>query len=247
MSSGVDGADVFLTSDEPWFTGHTGDFLPMIGPGTEGIQQDAWVVPDEAAIVHRSPYSMFVWNTTMFPDGFSDWQDFLEPDVQGKLAFRGEMSRSAAGFMDFMATEFGDDYLRGLGEQDVKLYPSVVPATQAVASGEVGVTMGSMPSLVAALGAAGAPIDSYIPDNGYGIDFQVAALKSAHRPNAAAVFTDFLLSQKGQEVLNGNNNGGAVRDGIPGSVDMSGYTMLDGERFTRETLDEWQAKVDEFF
>lgn len=248
MKSGIDGADVYFTADEPWFTDHKGEFLPMDGPNAAAVPADAWATPNEVATVHNSPYSVFVWNTKRFPKGFDDWADFVDPSVKGHLAFRGDAaSKSAAGFLDYLKTTQGEDYLEKLSAQKPKKYPSVVPMTQAVAAGEAGVTMASLPSVVSELKASGAPIASYTPADGYGIGFQVAALKNAHRPNAAVVFTDFLLSPEGQEALNGEGRGGAILPNIPGTVDMSEYTMLEGDKFTPDVTAEWQSWIDSNF
>lgn len=246
MKSGTDGADVFIHADPQWFRDWEDDLLPARGPGAEGLHQDAWIVEDKAVTAHGSPYSMFVWNTEQFPQGFKDWEDFLDPKAKGAIAMRGDASKSAVGFMEFLETEVGQDFLREIGKQSSKRYPSVVPMTQAVASGEVGVTMASLPSLVKELQASGAPIDFAYPEPAYGIGFVTGALTNAHRPNAAVVFNDFLLSPEGQEALNGDGYGTAARDGVPGALDASSYTWLDSTKYTPEVIAEWEKKIDEY-
>lgn len=245
MKAGTDGADVFIHADPQWFHNWEDDLLPAEGPGSEGLREDAWVVPGKAVTAHGSPYTMFVWNTDLFPQGFKEWDDLLEPAAKGSIAMRGDASKSAIGFLEFLEDEVGKDYLNKIGEQDPKLYPSVVPMTQAVASGEVGMTPASMPSLVKELQASGAPIDFAYPEPAYGMGFVTAALKNAHRPNAAVVLNDFLLSPEGQEALNGDGYGAAARDDVQGSIDPGDYTWLDSSKYTPEVVAEWEAKIDD--
>jgi iron(III) transport system substrate-binding protein len=247
IKSGTEGADVFMLADTEWFKQFADELLPVNGPGTEGLRDGAWIVPNSAAAVSGVPYSMFVWNTNKFPNGFDDWQDFLDPSVKGQLAMRDSASTSAAGFLDFLVENFGEDYVKALGEQKPKLYASVVPMTNAVAAGEVGVTMASSPAEVMALKSSGAPIEFKYPTPAYGIDYGAAALKNSRRPNAAVVFMDFILSPEGQEALNGDGLGVPARADVAGGLDPSGFTMLEASKYTPEVTAKWQELIDTYF
>ncbi|RYE42206.1 MAG: extracellular solute-binding protein [Hyphomicrobiales bacterium] len=247
ISSGADGADVYLLGDTEWFREKTDAFLPLDGgPGIEGLDEKAWAVKGKAPVASTSPYSMFVWNTEIFPDGFADYGDFLDEAARGRLAMRGDASKSAAGFLDFLDRSVGKDYLRQIGALEPKLYPSVVPATEAVASGEVGATIAALPPQVFGMIAAGAPIDYTYPNPGYAFEYGVGALQNAHRPNAAVVFTDFMMSPEGQAALNGDQYGIASRPDVPGAVNPQGWQRLDSAAFTPEVLNDWNAKIDEY-
>jgi len=244
MKTKTEGADVFMHADPTWYRTHEDELLTLSGSNGEGLRDDAWIVPDKAVDVHGSPYSMFVWNTQMFPEGFSDWDDFLKPEVKGKLGFRADATKSAAGFLDFMESKVSEDYLKQMGAQKPKLYPSVVPITQAVAAGEVGATVAALPSVVKQLQASGAPLDFAYPDEGYGIEYVSAALENARHPNAAVVFMDFMLSVDGQESLNGDGYGVPARDGVEGALDPAGWTWQDSEKLTPDVLADWERKLD---
>lgn len=210
IKTGTKGTDVFMLADAEWFKDFEGEFLVPEGPNAEGIDDAKWAT-DDAAVMSGVPYSLFVWNTDKFPDGFDDWQDILDPSVKDQLAMRNTASTTAAAFLDFLTENFGEEYLQGLSDQQPKLYPSVVPMTTAVGAGEVGVTIASAPAEAMTLKESGAPIDYAYTSPALGIDYVAAALKNARNPNAALVFYDFMLSPEGQEALNGDGFGVASR------------------------------------
>lgn len=247
IKSGSEGADVFIYSDPSLFTKLSDHLLEVNGPSVEGWSDDFWAVEGKAIIPTKYPWTMFVWNTKIFPNGIKTWDDLLDPAVKGKLALRNDLTTSIAGVLDFQERRLGPDYLKALAKQEPKFYTSAVPMNQAVASGEVGVTNLSTPSIVKDLQQQGAPIDFAMPDPGFAIMWGAAALDNSRRPNAARVFLDFLMSPAGQEAINGDGFGAAGREGIPGSLDLTGWEFLDSAKFTPEVMNEMKAKFAEYF
>lgn len=246
ISSDTTGADVFLLGDEEWWVGHEDDLLPVEGPGTEDLDEGVWMVDDKVASVFGAPYSVFVWNTNVFSEGFDSYDDFLDPRTKGKVGFRGDASKSAAGFLDFMESEVDPDWLQEFGQLEPKLYPSVVPATEAVASGEVGATPTAQLPHVLGLIDAGAPLDYFVPEKGYAFDYGIGALANAGNPNAAVVFADFASSPEGQAALSGDDYAISSRPDVEGAIDGEGWTMLQATKFTPDVITEWNRKIDEY-
>lgn len=248
LNSGSDGADVLMYSDPHWFVEHADDLAPVEGPSVDGWKEDWWAVPDKAIQVTALPWSMIVWNTDKFPDGFTTYDDLLDPSVKGKLGTRSEVSPSVAGYLEHLETELGTDHLEGIADQGPKFYPSGVPLMQAVGSGEIGVANLGVPATIAELQANGAPIDFTFAEPGFAYTHGAAAFREAKRPHAGRVFIDFVMSEEGQAAYNGDGQGGAGRDGVDGALDMEDYAMLDTEKFTRpEVLAEWNRKFDRYF
>ncbi|QCX26522.1 extracellular solute-binding protein [Nocardioides jishulii] len=245
ISSDTTGADVFLLGDEEWWVGHDEDVLPVEGPGTEDLEGDAWMVEDKVASVFGAPYSVFVWNTDTFSEGFDSYDDFLDPRTKGKVGFRGDASKSAAGFLDFMESEVDPDWLRKFGQLEPKLYPSVVPATEAVAAGEVGATPTAQLPHVLGLIDAGAPLDYFVPEKGYAFDYGIGALANAGNPNAAVVFADFASSPEGQAALAGDDYAISSRPDTKGAINGEGWTMLEATKFTPDVIAKWNRTIDE--
>lgn len=248
MSAGTTGADVFALGDTAWYKNKDEELLPLNGPARENWKSEGWANEGSAPIVNATPNAIFVWNTDIFPEGFSDWDDLLAPKVKGKIGLRTDVTKSVAGYLDMMETELGADYLEKIGAQDPKVYTSVVPMTQSVASGEIGVTNASLPSTVFELQQNGAPIESHVPTPGYAFEFGMAALKNASNPNAAVVFTDFAMSAEGQAALNGDGFGASQGlDNVPGALDLSGSTMMESDKYTPEVIAEWDKKLAEIY
>jgi iron(III) transport system substrate-binding protein len=248
LENGTDGADVLMYSDPNWFIDHEADLATLDLPSTEGWSKDWWAVPDKAVVATALPWSMIVWNTKTFPEGFENYEDVLDPSVKGKLGTRSEVSPSVAGYLDHLETELGTEYLEGIAAQDPKFYPSGVPLMQAVGSGEVGVANLGVPSVIDELQASGAPIDYVFAEPGFGYTHAAATFAEAKRPNAGLVFMDFFLSEEGQTAYNGDGQGGSGREGIDGALSMEGYAMLDSKKFSDPAvLAEWNQKFDQYF
>lgn len=249
VQSGSDGADVFLFSDTNWFA-ERGDILAKVdGPNLEGWSKDSWAVEDKAIIPSAYPYSMIVWNTDKFPNGFKGWDDLLAPEVKGSLGLRTDVTPSLAGYLDFFEQNLGDDYLTKLGAQKPSFYPSVVPMTQSVASGEIGVANTSTPSVVKEMQDQGAPVESMIPSPSYWIEWGAGILQKTSRPNASRVLMDFIMSTEGQTAINGDGFGRASREGVEGSIvpDKEGSTMFDSAKYTPDVIAKFDTKFNKWF
>ena len=171
------------------------------------------------------------------------------PSVKDRIGLRADAaSKSAAGYVDMMETRLGSEYLVKLSKQKPKSHPSIVPMTQAVASGEVGVTNSSFPSMAKDLKDKGTPIDYLVPNPGYAIEFAGAALQKSKRPNAAAVFIDFMMTPEGQEELNGDGFGASEGlPNVPGALNLDGLVMMDSAKLTPDVVARWDAKLAALF
>jgi iron(III) transport system substrate-binding protein len=245
--SGSDGADVFTFSDPAWFDKNEKDTIELGGTNVEAWPDEFWQVDNKAALSSMAPFGMIVWNTEKFPEGFETWEDLLAPEVKGQIGTRSDLTAAYAGFIDFMNEKLGDDYVGKLAAQKPKFYTSAVPMVQAVASGEIGVTNLSVPIIVSSLQDSGAPIEAVVPEPGYGIAFASGVLKNAHRPNAACLYVDFILSEEGQEAYNGDGLGASALDGIEGALSTDGLNIFESERYTPERLAEMETEFNQTF
>jgi len=248
IQSGASGGDVFLFSDPTFFNRNAENIIELQGPNVEAWPDDAWAEDGKAAIPTRYPWSMFVWNTNVFPDGFASWEDLLDDDVSGKIGVLDYVSPAMITTTDWMVEELGEDYFGDLSELSPKRYNSAVVMGQAVASGEIGVAYLSTPSIVKGLVDDGAPVESAIPDAGFALQWGGGVLEAAANPNAALVFMDWLLSPEGQEAVNGDELGQSLLPDVPGTLDLGEeWEVFDPTTVTEESTNEYRDFINRYF
>ncbi|MGX7724822.1 extracellular solute-binding protein [Rhodococcus pyridinivorans] len=247
IQSGSRGADVFMYSDPAWFTKNADHLMILDGPEAANWADDYWAVPEKSVVAVAAPFGMLMWNTEVFPEGFDSWDDLLDPKVRGQLGTRSDVTPTYAGYLDFLEREMGPDYLPALGKQNPKFYSSSVTLAQAVASGEIGVANITQPATVIDLQELGAPVDAVVPEPGYATKYAAAAVATAHHPNSAKVFLDFVMSQEGQQALSGDGLSYTGRSDVDGALVDEGLDVLDSSKYPAEVLAEWDRKFAEYF
>jgi iron(III) transport system substrate-binding protein len=248
LQSGASGADAFLFSDPTFFEKHSADLLELPGPNAEDWPADFWVEEGKSIIPTRYPWTMFVWNTQAFPDGFETWEDLTAREVNGKLGVLDYVSPAMITTTNWMVGELGEGYFADLGGLSPKRYNSAVTMGQSVASGELGVAYLSTPSIVRGLQDEGAPVESAIPETGFALQWGGAALKIAENPNAAQVFMDWIMSPEGQEAVNGEGLGQSALPDIPGAVELpEGWEVFDPSTVTPQATEEYRTFITEHF
>lgn len=245
IATGADGADIFIMSGDSWFLKNKQNLAPVTGGGAEAFPD--WGVEGRAPIVSYAPFSMILWNTDTFPDGFDSWEDLLDPSVRNRLGVRDTMSAVLASYLQYLEDTNGPDYLPALAEQNPRFYPSLIPMAQAVASGEIGVAYTASPAVVHDLESRGAPIDSVLIQDGWASPFIAGVLKKSPRQHDAQIVMDYLLSADGQEAFNGADEGGSAIDGLDGTLDVSHMRVLSEENTPPKLIAEWGVRLREIF
>lgn len=246
-AAGGDGADVFMYSDALWYSENEQYTIELNSPEAANFPDSGWQVKNKSPFIGFPPFGFLAWNTEKVKDGLTSFQDLLKPELKGHVATREGMTATYAGYMDFLEKELGPDWLKAFGAQQLKFYPSSVPLSQSLASGEV------WASNVAAIGTLrdlkdqGAPVAWATPEPfGFANPWNAAVMSSSKRPNAARVFVDFAISKEGQEAFNGDDSA-SPRPDVKGEVDLAKYKVLRSEDFPKETRDAWQKKFEEYF
>lgn len=127
------------------------------------------------------------------------WKDLENPKYKNKL-IQGAATASATGLAmaEGLAKLYGWEFYRKLKENGIQTQQSTILNTQ-VLSGERPIGLSSQSNVATAL-AEGQPIGSVFPSDGtLGVPGTVMIASKARHPNAAKVFTDWLLSAKGQQ------------------------------------------------
>jgi iron(III) transport system substrate-binding protein len=128
------------------------------------------------------------------------YQDLLDPKWKGKMAISGSLSTSA-NWVGAMVIALGTDYVRKLGQQDIRVYELTGRAlANLTIAGEVPLSPTTYNSHVEASRARGAPIAWNVPGPVPVTDTSVALALKAPHPHAAMLLIDFLLSKEGQGI-----------------------------------------------
>jgi iron(III) transport system substrate-binding protein len=148
----------------------------------------------------RESYLGIGYNTQKIStqDAPKSYQDLLAPKWKGKMAVSGSLSTSA-NWVGGMVISLGIDYVRKLGQQDIRVYELTGRAlANLTISGEVPLSPTIYNSHVEASRALGAPIAWNLPGPVAVTDTSAALAPKAPHPHAAMLLIDFLLSKQGQ-------------------------------------------------
>jgi iron(III) transport system substrate-binding protein len=145
------------------------------------------------------------WNSQAVSaaDEPKDWKAVLDPKWRGQILMVDPRATVGANYFFYMLRETqGEDFLRQLGQQNPKPFPSVVPGAQQLAAGGGAFIIPGNPETVAGLQATGAPLKDAYPAPTTAAITNYGMSGKAPRPNAAKVLLNYLLSAAGQQMLN---------------------------------------------
>jgi len=192
-------------------------------PGFADFPEDGLIDGGRTAIVTYNP-SALSWNADALGDAPvpESFEDLADPAYEGEILLTDpSASQAYLQFWTLMLDTYGEETVQAIVDNSVRLYPSVVPMTEALAAGEGSVTGPNVGLVVEGAKANGAPLDWTLPEVTTGPVIVMAISADAPSPNAARLFAHFVLSEEGQ----------AIYSGDPGSfsaVDLpEGFTIVD--------------------
>ena len=150
-----------------------------------------------------------MWNPDRIKKDIKTYADLLDPELKGKIASGDPMkSQSYLNYYLALRTVLGKDYMRKLAKQNITWFTRSPDVTTRVVTGELPVAfMGnSRSAYIAAM--QGAKIEVVYPKEGVAVmSNPFILLKQGPHPNAAKLFTDYIMSKEAQKLI----------------VDMAGY------------------------
>ncbi|HVO93437.1 MAG TPA: extracellular solute-binding protein, partial [Terriglobales bacterium] len=148
---------------------------------------------------------MFIVNKNLvapkdYPRSFAN---LLEPKWKGKLVMDNESYDLLAALLDHYGDAEGRRIAEALGKQEPGFRRGTTLVGQLVAAGEFPVMVDGSNHLAYDLKKKGAPIDYLFPEPFVPVMIPQAFWVAARppHPHAAALFVDFMLSKKGQEIM----------------------------------------------
>ncbi|WP_138471217.1 ABC transporter substrate-binding protein [Poseidonocella sp. HB161398] len=225
-------ADVMVAGDPLLFEafhkkGWIADLDPAHVPGL-----DAWPEAFKnsySAVISINPHTMGT-NTAMVKDLPAEWEDMLRPELKGRLITVDLRSVGlvAFGSYDMLLRTKGEEFLRELGRQEFQLGSGGPASIQQVAAGGASLFFPCSTTQAYSVINKGAPVQAIIPDDTYsGVVSPFAVSAKAPNPNAARLLCSFMMSEKGQQILNAET---ASPNGTPGTAELKpGFVEPDME------------------
>jgi len=246
-AAGINGADVFISTERPWFIARSkeGRLLTPSGPGLTGWPSEH-LLEGNVVIAGLEPYTI-MYNKKLVATPPRSYVDLLRPEFKDKLGTVELAATATVEWYDWLEKTQGNDYLRRLRAQNPKLYASVQPMAQAVASGEIAAAAYGNVSSVKALAAQGAAIEYLVPNPGRGYQYVMGALSWSKRPNAALVFVDFILSKEGQTIWHGSGEGASSRPDIAGSLSLKTITPMNADAYPPDVVKKYSEYWSKIF
>ena len=185
----------------------------LIVPRAQGILQP-FTSPEMAAyaaesidpqrlwVSARESYGGLSYNTRLVPsaDAPKTWEDLLKPQYKGKMALPATPTTSAE-WLGILLTSYGEDFVRKLGRQDIRIYRMAARALQnLVMSGEVPIAARASNAHVAEDRKKNAPVEWVAPGPVAVTSVVVALAARPPHPHAAMLMIDFLVSEEGQKM-----------------------------------------------
>jgi iron(III) transport system substrate-binding protein len=162
----------------------------------------------------RESYIGFTYNKNLLPAAAvpKNFDGLLHPDLKGKMGMPlgGTSGNKAIGAM---IKAKGEEFIRKLKDQQIKLYSLDAPAlVNVIASGEVVASPAIFQSHTWLAATKGAPVEwlpmDFVPNN---VGSAAIALRPPN-PHGAVLMADFLLSPDGQKVLEKFHYGSATKE-----------------------------------
>jgi iron(III) transport system substrate-binding protein len=129
------------------------------------------------------------------------YRDMLDPKWKGKMAISGSYG-TAGNWVGAMVLSEGEDFVRALGKQDMRIYSATARAVaNLMVSGEVTISPASYYDHITTSKVAGAPLAWIAPGPVPVLDTAVAIAARAPHPHAGMLFIDFMLGREAQAMI----------------------------------------------
>jgi iron(III) transport system substrate-binding protein len=147
------------------------------------------------------------------------WKDLIDPKYRGELILGDP--RAIPSYMSLLKVWYdvlGADFIEALHAQKPVFVPSVVPATQQLAAGEVTVVVPNTLATSDPLISQGAPVKFVVPEVTTGNEFLTVLSANGKSPNAARCLYNFLLTPEGQIAYTGSTGVSPLGSSVAGQA-----------------------------
>ena len=162
-----------------------------------------YIDPDGYYWVDDYTVQSLAYNTKLISqnDAPSAWEDLLNPKWKGKMSFSNMDYEWMGNMLTFLGEEKGREYMKKLGTQDIRIGFGKRLLALLLAAGETQIFLTASGHTVEGLREEGAPV-KWVPINPIMIIVDsMGILAHTSHPNAAKLYTNFISSLEGQNIV----------------------------------------------
>jgi len=176
-------------------------------PALSDIVPEAFPRGHRQYVADRFAFFVMGYNTNLVKreELPATYDELLQPRWTGRITIEGTDVLWFAAVAKAMGEEKGLAYFRRLAAMKPVIRNSHILTAQLVASGEVPLFLTAYNNNMETLKLKGAPVDWKPLQPAFGQAAAIAVSKHAPHPHAALLFTGFVLSREGQEILKSVN------------------------------------------
>lgn len=245
--SSTDGADVVIAAETVWFEERAkdGSLKAPVGPTSKGWPA-SYMIGGAVPILSLEPF-ILAYNSNLVKTPITGYQDVLRPEFNGKVGTTGVPAAPVVAWYDWLEKTQGGNFLERFAAQRPRIYTGASPNAQAVAAGEIALTVFTTMSNVQPLIEQGAPIKAVVPSSSLGLVMAGGSISWSKRPNAALVLMDYLMSPRGQTAWHGRGETASPLPGIPGSLDARTINPFNLKPYTADVVKTYWARWERLF
>ena len=221
--------------------------MPFRSPEFEAFVPDA-IEPKQHWVVVRESYTGIGFNNKLLPPDKAPktYQALLDPQWKGRMAISG-LTTTAVNWVGSMVIAHGADFVRRLGQQNIRIYNLTGRAlANLMSAGEVILSSTIYNSHVAASADKGAPLGWFAPGPVPVTDTGVAIARKAPHPHAAMLFADFLMSKEAQFLYQELGYDSARRDVAGPGAQVERLYLTNRPNFIRD-YEDWAKLYQDTF
>lgn len=247
-AAGADGADVAIAVETVWMEDRAREnaLRKPVGPAAATWPQD-FALRGVIPVLSLEPF-VIAYNTNLVKPPIATYADFLRPELKGRKFAAPVLSSTALiAWYDWLEKTQGSQFFQAFAAQLPRHFTSSIPATQAVASGEVVAAILSTPASIFPLTSQGAPVKMVVPSPSLGFQWGGAILGWGKRPNASYVLMNYLMSPRGQAIWNGRGDSASPLPNIKGSLDARSIQAYEPAKYTPEVVKAYTERWNSLF
>lgn len=197
-SGGIRADIIWLAEPSPYETYKDLGLLAPYELPAEAPIPARYADPDGFFVGARVMSMVLAWNTSLLPNGLSDWPDLYEVE---SAAFPAPESGASRATIKALVDEYGWEFFTDFAEGGGVSVPSNGAARDGVSDGTFE-AVAVLDYMAREARASGSAVDFAFPASGTVlITSPIAISATAHNPSAAKAVVDFILSQRGQEIM----------------------------------------------